>query len=164
MGYTTDFEGCFTLDKPLDSGHAAYLRAFAETRRMNRDPRIADTFSDPLRQNIGLPIGAAGEYFVGGSGYFGQDSDNSIIDFNVPPDTQPGLWCQWIPNEDGTAIVWDGGEKFYHYVEWIKYLIEHFFSRWGYTLNGDVSWQGEEHDDHGVIMIRGNECFVKYSF
>ena len=164
MGYTTDFEGCFTLNKPLDSGHAAYLRAFAETRRMKRDPGIADTFSDPLRQNIGLPIGAAGEYFVGGAGYFGQDSDSSIINFNAPPDSQPGLWCQWIPNEDGTAIVWDGGEKFHHYVEWIKYLIEHFFSRWGYTLNGDVSWQGEEHDDRGVIMIRGNECFVKHSF
>ena len=39
---------------------------------------------------------------------------------------QPGLWCQWVPNASGTAIVWDEGEKFYYYIEWIKYLIEHF--------------------------------------
>ena len=156
MGYTTEFDGCFTLDKPLDPAHVRYLHAFANTRRMKRDPAIADTFSDPIRQNIGLPIGNEGEYFVGGSGPAGQGRDSSILNFNDSPGSQPGLWCQWVPNGDGTAIVWDGGEKFYNYVQWIKYLIEHFFVRWGYTLNGDVYWQGEDFNDRGIIMIRNN--------
>jgi hypothetical protein len=47
-----------------------------------------------------------------------QGHDLSIIDHNYPPENQPGLWCQWIPNEDGTAICWDGGEKFYNSIEW----------------------------------------------
>ena len=156
MGYTTEFNGCFMLDKPLDPSHARYLRVFADTRRMKRSADIAENFSDPVRHEIGLPIGIEGEYFTGGGGHAGQEHDNSIINFNVPPDTQPGLWCQWIPNEDGTAIVWDGGEKFYNYIDWIKYLITHFFARWGYTLNGDVLWQGEEYEDRGIIMIRNN--------
>lgn len=28
---------------------------------------------------------------------------------------------------DGTAIQWDGGEKFYASSEWMQYLIKHFF-------------------------------------
>ena len=51
---------------------------------------------------------------------------------------QPGLWCGWRPNEDGTVIEHDGGEKFYDYTEWIQYLVHHFLEPWGYKLNGDV--------------------------
>lgn len=73
---------------------------------------------------------------------------------------QPGLWCQWIPNGDGTAIVWDEGEKFYEYVEWIEYLIHHFLAPWGYELDGSVTWQGEETDDKGIIVITSNVVSV----
>ena len=73
---------------------------------------------------------------------------------------QPGLWCQWVPTEDGTAIVWDEGEKFYNYVEWIKYLLNNFLKPWGYTLNGEVDWSGEENGDLGKIKIVNNEVVV----
>lgn len=69
---------------------------------------------------------------------------------------QPGLWCQWVPNASGTAIVWDEGEKFYDYIEWIEYLITHFLAPWGYKLNGEVSWEGEESGDLGIIEITDN--------
>lgn len=73
---------------------------------------------------------------------------------------QPGLWCQWVPNHDGSAIEWDGGEKFYEYIEWIEYLTAHFLGPWGYTLNGEVQWQGEESEDMGLIRIVYNEVHV----
>lgn len=73
---------------------------------------------------------------------------------------QPGLWCQWEPSEDGTAIRWDEGEKFYHYIEWIKYLIAHFIEPWGYSLNGEVNWAGEDSEDRGVIKIQDNVVTV----
>ena len=89
---------------------------------MKRKAEVAITMPDPIRQAAGLPIGDEAAYFVGGKGDFGQDHDNSIVDYNEPPTGQPGLWCQWIIEDN--EIIWDGGEKFYNYIEWIEYLIE----------------------------------------
>lgn len=156
MGYTTDFSGEFKLDKPLSAPQAAFLKKFNETRRMKRDAEIAETLPDPVREAAGLPIGFDGGYFVGAPGLFGQDRDASVIDYNRPAEGQPSLWCQWTPNETGTAIEWDGGEKFYSYVEWLEYIIGHFLKPWGLSLTGKVSWQGEEPGDRGIIHVREN--------
>lgn len=153
MGYTTDFEGHFTLDKPLRPEHAAYLHAFADTRRMRRDPHKASVMPDPRREAVGLPIGVEGGYFVGGGGFAGQDRDASILDYNHEPDEQPGLWCNWVPTDDGAGVKWDGGEKFYYYTEWLNYLIEHFFTRWGYVISGKVAYSGESRGDVGHVKI-----------
>ena len=157
MGYTTEFTGKFKLNKPLMPTHAAYLRMFSETRRMARDEDVAAQLPDPFRHVVGLPIGKEGGYFVSGGGFAGQNRDASIVDYNEPPDGQPGLWCQWVPTEDGTAIEWNGTEKFYDYVEWITYLIEHFLGPWGYVLNGSVFWRGEDTTDVGTIEIHDNK-------
>jgi hypothetical protein len=82
--------------------------------------------------------------------------DNTVIDHNSAPSTQPGLWCQWTPNEDGTEIEWDGGEKFYSYIEWIVYLINKVLIPNGYVLNGIVDWRGEDFNDNGSIEITDN--------
>lgn len=68
----------------------------------------------------------------------------------------PGYYCQWIPSEDGLGIQWDGNEKFYEYVEWIEYLIKHYFEKWGVKVNGVVRYQGEEIGDVGRIEIKDN--------
>lgn len=161
MGYTTDFYGEFNLDKPLTEAHKNYLEKFAEMRRMKRDADVASKMDDPIRIAAGLPIGVEGGYFVNGAGDFGQDNDASVTNSNYPPAGQPGLWCHWVPNNEGTAIIWDGGEKFYDYVEWIEYLVEHFIKPWGYVLNGDVEWAGEDHNDRGMICIKNNVVKVK---
>lgn len=156
MGYTTTFDGEFNLDKPLTKEHKEFLTKFSETRRVKRDEAKASKIQDPVREAAGLSVGKEGAYFTGGKGSFGQEADDSVIDYNYPPAGQPSLWCEWIPNEDGTAIVWDEGEKFYEYTTWIKYLIENFLKPWGYTLNGSVDWDGEESEDTGTILIEDN--------
>jgi hypothetical protein len=155
VGYTTDFYGQFNLNKPLADNHRRYLKAFANTRRMARKGTSEEMPLDPVRLAVRLPVGVQGAYFVGGDGPFGQDHDDSIIDYNKPPQGQPGLWCQWTPNVDGTAIVWDCGEKFYDYVEWLEYIVTHFLTPWGYSLSGEVEWQGEDYDDIGKIIANG---------
>ena len=142
MGYTTDFSGSFQLNKPLQSKIKEFLIKLADTRRMAR--KVDEAF------------GIEGEFFVFGEGSFGQNRDESIIDYNREPSTQPGLWCQWIPNEDGTAIEWDGNEKFYNYSEWLFYLINKILAPNGYVLNGSVTWQGEETGDVGKIHVKDN--------
>jgi hypothetical protein len=156
MGYTTYFDGEFEITPPLHEKHSEYLTKFSETRRVKRDPKICANMKDDLRIAVGLDVGVEGDYFVGGGGFAGQERDESVVEYNYPPNGQPGLWCQWIPNEDGTALGWDQGEKFYQYTEWLKYLIDTFFIPWGYTLNGKVSYQGEESDDQGVIHCKDN--------
>ena len=77
--------------------------------------------------------------------------------YTQPHPDMPGLWCQWVPTEDGTGLEWDGGEKFYSYVEWLEYLIKHFIEPWGLVLNGEVEWRGVEWNDTGTIYAIDNK-------
>lgn len=156
MGYTTDFYGQFELDAPLTKEQANYLTQFCQTRRMKRDVTAMTEMPDPIREAVGLPLGPEGAYFVGGGGMMGQEHDASVVEYNHPPQSQPGPWCQWVPTDDLTGIEWDGGEKFYEYVEWLTYLIENFLKPWGRVLSGEVEWEGEDRDDRGKIVVKDN--------
>jgi hypothetical protein len=156
MGYTTDFSGKFNLNKPLSGFHINYLRKFARTRRMKRDAVLTAKLDDAVRRAVVLHgPGEEGGYYVGGAEYDNRGGTD-VVDHNKPPKGQPGLWCHWVPTDDGTAVEWDGGEKFYDYVEWLKYQIAHFYQPWGYVLNGRVTWQGEERSDKGTIIVENN--------
>lgn len=128
--------------------------------------------------------GKDGEFFVMDDGNSGQSRDASIIDYNIPPGqvlrgdknypntfeenqrrikeglSQPSLWCQWVIDEDN-ELVWDGGEKFYYYIEWLQYLITNFFQPWGVLLNGEIEWVGEDRNDIGKIIVLDNIITVK---
>jgi hypothetical protein len=192
VGYSTEFYGEFQVSPPLTPEQVAYLQAFSTTRRMKRYEDKAAALPDPIREAVLLPIGIEGAYFVGGEGSYGQDNDESVADYNTAPGSshvepgpmetfsqrylehvererkaiaggaQPGLWCQWKPTDDGTLIVWDGGEKFYEYIPWIQYLIDNFLTRWGRVLHGDVEWRGEEYDDRGRIVIIESKVFIQH--
>lgn len=144
MGYTTDFFGQFDLDKPLDDETYDLLIGLNETRRMAR--------------NVNPKYGVEGEFYCKGKDTFGSTQDKNVIDYNKPPKTQPGLWCQWKPTEDRLNIEWDGGEKFYYYTEWIQYLMDAILKPRGYTLTGSVSFQGEDHEDRGTITIKNGKA------
>ncbi len=150
----------------LKPEHAAYLNQFSDTRRMKRDPVRAQQLPDPVRKAVGLPLGSEAGYFVGGRGFAGQERDDSIMNYNRSPIGQPGLWCHWAPNANGTAIEWDKAENCYNYVElleWLQYLLTHFLRPWGYLVNGTVTWQCEEDDDRGSITVRDNVVKAKRS-
>jgi hypothetical protein len=169
MGYTTSFFNSFTLDKPLTDIQIEYLQMFSETRRMKRDysklinmQRMGqgNTRCFELLKSLGLYLGYDGEFYCG-TGFCGQDGgyagkDTSVIDYNSPPTTQKGLWCQWVPTDDGMGIEWNGTEKFYNYIEWLEYIIDNFLTPWGIKVNGMVEWSGEDHDDIGVIEVINN--------
>lgn len=147
MGYTTEFQGQLEFNKPLDEETRTFLKKLSTSRRMARK-------MDPI-------YGIEGEFYVDGGGFMGQDRDNTIIDYNEPPKTQPGLWCHWTPTEDGTALEWDGGEKFYNYVEWLEYIIVAILTPRKYKINGTLTWRGENFDDVGKITVKNNKITVK---
>lgn len=151
MGYTTDFVGHIDVVPALNAQEIEFINKFADTRRMDR---------------------ANGPYFVDGDGLAGQDNGPDVVyDHNSPPKGQPGLWCQWIVTDDGSAIVWDGGEKFYDSDKWMAYLIKHFLGKnpvasdqlsflQGHTLNGRIVAQGEDPSDMWELLVTDNVVFV----
>ena len=162
MGYTTDFNGEFKFSRPLTVKEKKYLNTFSKTRRMCRDVnKIMELHKGkhgnphPLDDTAEGIYGKQGEYFAKDDGNFGQNDDTTVLNHNGPGN-MPGLWCQWEPDEDGKHLRWDNGEKFYNYVEWLKFLIEHFFNKWGVSINGECEWAGESSDDLGKIMVKDN--------
>src|SRR3990167_3228949 len=120
MGYTTRFTRSWTITPPLSPAMKEFLTKLANTRRMKR--RLPETI-----------YGVEGEYFVDGVGHRGQDDDDTVLDSNTAPSTQPGLWFPWV-----------------------QYLIQHILAPNGYVLNGTVKWKGEDRKDTGRIHIVNN--------
>ena len=174
MGYTTDFEGSLTIKKPLTQKQTKYINALCQTRRMRRN---VNKLMEIYKGKHGNPFakdktdaqevyGREGEFFAYDDGRFGQDQCPSIIDYNLSPgqcdflrnsNVQPGLWCGWCITEDGEELEWNGGEKFYNYIAWLRYLINEFFIPWGRKLNGEILWYGEDREDIGKIVVENNE-------
>lgn len=116
--------------------------------------RNAQQLTDPYASAVGFThLGTEGEFFVSGAGFAGQEHTADVIDHNTPPGKQPGLWCHWIPNADGSKMEWDGGEKFYEYVKWLRYIIREFLRPWGINCNGQVLCCGEDPEDVSMIRV-----------
>lgn len=107
MGYTTNFTGKFSFDKPADAETVLSCRDL-----LQKDYRDAD-----------FPPGA------------------------------PSAYLQWEITKDRLHLEWDGGEKFYDYVEWLQWLIDNKFKPAGLTLSGAVKYSGEETEDCGTLEI-----------
>lgn len=175
MGYSTDFSGSLKLSRQATEQERDYINLISDTRRMKRDVNklmvlYKGKYGNPFAtDNTPESIyGEFGEYFAMGDNDSGQGRDSSILDYNCAPGEshygspkttkigQPGLWCQWVIEEDGYDLEWNGAEKFYNYIEWLKYLIDRFFEPWGIKLNGEIEWQGEDMSDRGKIGVIEN--------
>lgn len=104
MGYTTDFVGHIDIEPALNQDEIEYLTAFSLSRRFDRPD---------------------GPYAVPGNPR-AEDTPADVDRYNRPAPGQPQLWCQWVPCWDGCCLSFDGHEKFYAPIEWMRYLIDHF--------------------------------------
>ena len=156
MGYTTKFKGEIDITPKPTEQITTFVNGLMDTRRMMRDvnklPPV-DEQLNPLKTH-----GVEGEfYFNQNSKSFGQNEneEKGIVNYNEPPSTQPSLWLQWEINKEG-KLRWNKAEKFYEYKKWLIYLIENVFKPFSYTLNGKISFQGEDSDDEGYITVENN--------
>lgn len=153
MGYTTTFEGWCEAREPISEELKEYINRFSRTRHMKRNnvmiKRIFPDWEDLCFKGV---LGTEGQYFA--KSRRTQKEDDSITDYNVPPQGVPGLWCDWILK--GSRLVWNGGEKFYNYTEWLEYLIREFLSPNGIALNGAYLAIGENPSDARYIIVSEN--------
>lgn len=157
MGYTTTFEGTLEFNKEVTEELKNFINNFSNVRHMKRDAdKIKEKYPNWNKMCYNGNLGKQGQYFIGDTNY----NDPSILDINCPANGVPGLWCQWIINDNG-ELEWDGGEKFYYYEEWLNYLIDNFFEPEGYVLNGTISFQGEDSDDYGDIVVVNNYVTIR---
>jgi hypothetical protein len=159
MSYTTRFLGRFGLSRRLAEGEYEYLKAFAATARITRDEGRASALHDSRREAVGLPIGPDGAYFVGGASIQDWTSDESVVNARMPPRGQPNLICQWVPSEDRCGIEWDHGPAFYEFVEWLEYLIAHFFAPWGINVNGTMRMLGEGGAEGNLYVVNNKVSY-----
>lgn len=65
----------------------------------------------------------------------------------------PGGYCQWCVNQNLDAIVWDSGEKFYSYIEWLQYIVDAILKPAKIKLTGQMIYQGDSPEDRGYILV-----------
>jgi hypothetical protein len=156
MGYHTHFWGSVSITPPLSQDEIVFLKAFSRTRHVIRD---------------------AGPYYIEyvkvGAKSCGRKNGNECE--NLPDDGQPGVWCAWIPSDDGAEILWNGQEKAGYAAEWMQYIIDHFLqpiplaqqaqpTRFrflaGHKLDGEFGAQGDESSDRWKLVVRSNQVAV----
>lgn len=174
MGYDTRFEGHFLLSKKVGKEFYSYINAFNRTRHMYRDVSlIIENFPDWMERSYKGDLGLDGAYFICEDGKRTPD----VIDYNKSTYGVPNLWCQWRlfsdkekellsgdVEEAEAYLAWDGGEKFYDSLEWLEYLIKHFFSKEGITLTGAALSVGEEFGDSTYICAVDNHTTTEYAY
>jgi hypothetical protein len=166
MGYTTDFGGDVEVvfkDKVNRDSAAELINGLANTRRVKRDlSKVKEHLPKPWPE-----YGKEGEFFYPTNDWpwwesFGQSNEDPSVDGYTPPGNQPGTWLQWIAiplDDDDTKMIleWDGGEKFYEYTDWMKYIIKRIIAPRGGVANGSIEWFGEDRDDIGIIEVKDNK-------
>ena len=88
----------------------------------------------------------------------------ALADSRHDEEGMPSIWCQWVVGENRRTIKWDGGEKFYGYIGWIRYINNHFLLPKKVKLNGTVAFQGEDPKDGGRIVATNGKIEVFWNY
>lgn len=69
--------------------------------------------------------------------------------------TVPDHYFQWEVTKDRKGVQWNGGEKFYDYVEWLQWLIDVLKKKQhgNIMLSGQIEYRGEDSRDWGFLKI-----------
>ena len=157
MGYSTFFCGRFELVPALTPSQVATIGELYNHRHSlasSRDdePLLRLPYEAPLMGNMSelAPVGRSPSHAT----YTGCEKGMA---WSGP---FPSAYCQWTVTSDGSYLEWDGGEKFYGYELWLRFLIEHFFKPWNVAVTGAIEFEGEDGVERGTIFAHGDRVLV----
>ena len=87
-----------------------------------------------------------------------------LADSRHDDEEMPSIWCQWVVGENRRTIRWDGNEKFYGYIGWIRYINWRFLLPKKIMINGTVAFQGENPKDGGRIVATNGKIEVFWNY
>jgi hypothetical protein len=144
MGYTTDFLGHIDITPSLNEHEAAYLSAFRHSRHWDRPGGPYDVAANPFAED-------------------GRGVDRDA--YNSLGQGKPQLYCQWEVCWDGCCLTFDGGEKFYQPIRWLRYLIDHFLVPDAQAASSGLSVFDDFSFDHRLDgLIVGNRRDTREMF
>lgn len=163
MTYPTRYEGQLTIEPPLNRREVRALTAFFHSRRIQ-------TLGGPLDTR---PLGA---------------NHQDVIDYNLPPEGQPGLHCDLEISEKGDVLCWGSAmESQANLDKWITYVIDHLLKEGGefdirernfdltgmsdedllryftfdHEVNGHMTATATETGEVWKILVKENKVFVE---
>jgi hypothetical protein len=163
----TSTTGVITLSRPLTDDEYYFLSAFTLNKRMRRHRAMLrhmvdeGDLEDPFRNEVALPFGMDGYWFVGNLGEQFDEADPSVFNKEQPPRGMPGCWCSWQPVGDNRQTLTLSGKKEHHALAWASFLAKKLFSKhWDITASGVIT--ASAHDKEGKIttdiaIIKGDK-------
>jgi len=143
--------GFFDITPTLTHYDKYYLFNFAYTKHYKRDVNLLNDIFKGRNGYIGK-YGKDGEYFIkyltdingkliNNPNMYSSDDIKTIIDFHQQPSTQPSLVCPWIPTKMGSNLYNKSNKKdgYNNEYGWLKWLIDNFFRKNEYLLNGNFT-------------------------
>lgn len=87
------FQGAFRFSgsRKLDDNQYLYLLLFWQAEQLHQKSESARDCADPVRELVGLPFGADGEFFVGSEDFFSIPVEKQVRFRN-------NIRGDWIPN------------------------------------------------------------------
>ncbi len=123
MGYTTEFIGNFQLLRPKFDEQALYLLEFARTCR---DRAIARSTCHNSRPWSRCRWSTVRNPAISSTSRTHKPQPRFKMKIVLLKDN-PDCIASGNKGADGRGVEWNDREKFYRYVEWLQYLIIHFF-------------------------------------
>ena len=74
-----------------------------------------------------------------------------------PEPDLPGYAGVLDVSEDREYLLPEEGESRHGIRLWLRLLLQYLFVPLGYTLNGEIFWEGEDRDDSGGIFLKDNQ-------
>jgi len=158
----SETRGALSLSRPLTDDEFYFLSALALNKRMRRHRSMLGfmidekMLTDPFRNEVGLPLGMDGYWFVGNEGENMDESDPSVFNKEQPPRGMPGCWCSWQPASDNRSMLILSGKKPHHALRWASFLLTRLFIKhWDMTMSGIIAMTTKNdatiHTDIAVI-------------
>lgn len=157
MGYTTEFYGAIDIEPKVTDEFRDRFNSFTNDRHMTLSYSTIEKYDEnPDSHTVdGKPVACScwNWYFVP-TDDCKEINYHDAVDYDCPQDL-PDVYCDWTITDD-SELVWNGNEKSYYMYAWLDILIDRVFKPKGYTLNGEVEFQGEEPDDEGTFYVNDN--------
>ena len=92
------------------------------------------------------------------------DALDDLHDSRHCEDDYPGIWCHLRIGQDSQSLEWDGSEKTYDFIDWVKYANDKILLPRKYRMNGTMLFQGESILDRGRIDAKDGNVSVTWDY